>query len=117
MANVIVLFEVTIKEGKMDDYLKAAASLKEELANAEGFIGAERFSSLVVEGKLLSKSEWKDEESISKWRNIAKHRMYQELGRINVFESYKITVVTSIRSYTMDSRNNAPTDSNEYFGV
>ena len=43
----------------MDDYLKMAGSLKESLANAEGFIRAERFSSLATEGKLLSMSVWK----------------------------------------------------------
>ena len=29
MGNTIVLFEVTVKNGKMDDYLKMAGSLKE----------------------------------------------------------------------------------------
>lgn len=28
MSNVIVLFEVTIKDGKLEDYLRQAASLK-----------------------------------------------------------------------------------------
>ncbi|MDO5411644.1 MAG: hypothetical protein Q4F21_14570 [Lachnospiraceae bacterium] len=54
MENVIVLFEVTVKDGKMDDYLKMAASLKDSIAKAEGFIRSERFSSLNVNGKLLS---------------------------------------------------------------
>ena len=40
MGNTIVLFEVTVKNGRMDDYLKMAGSLKESLANAEGFIRA-----------------------------------------------------------------------------
>ena len=31
MENVIVLFEVTVKEGKMEDYLKRAGILKEHL--------------------------------------------------------------------------------------
>ena len=44
MEKVIVLFEVTIKEGKQDAYLAQAASLKESLAQAEGFLGSERFS-------------------------------------------------------------------------
>ena len=35
MANVIVLFEVTVKDGKMDDYLKMAASLKESLGRGD----------------------------------------------------------------------------------
>lgn len=78
MANVIVLFEVTVKEGRMDDYLNMAASLKEELAKADGFIGSERFESLSTKGKLLSKSEWKDEESVAKWRNMEKHRICQK---------------------------------------
>ncbi len=101
MANIIVLFEVTLKEGRMEDYLKMAASLKDELAKAEGFIRAERFSSLAEKNKLLSKSEWKDEESIMKWRNTANHRLCQQKGRDGIFFDYKITVVTPVRCYSM----------------
>lgn len=43
MGCVMVLFEVTVKSGQMDDYLKMAASLKESPASAEGLIRAERF--------------------------------------------------------------------------
>lgn len=104
MGNTIVLFEVTVKNGRMDDYLKMVGSLKESLANAEGFIRAERFSSLATEGKLLSMSVWENEECVSKWRNFAAHRMAQEHGRMNDFADYKITVVTPVRSYTMMNR-------------
>lgn len=116
MADVIVLFEVTIKDGKTDDYLKMAVSLKDELSKADGFIRSERFSSLAAERKLLSMSVWENEESVSKWRKLAEHRMYQEHGRMNDFEDYKITVVTPLRSYTMTKRTEAPADSREYFG-
>ncbi len=116
MDKVIVLFEVTLKEGKNDDYLQMAASLKDSLANAEGFIRSERFSSLAAKGKLLSMSVWKDEESVTKWRNQAQHRMCQKHGRIEDFADYKITVVTPLRSYTMTARETAPADSNEFFG-
>ena len=108
MEPVIVLFEVTVKSGKMNDYLKMAASLKDSIANAEGFIRSERFSSLSAEGKLLSLSVWKDEESVEKWRNLAAHRMCQKHGRLHDFEDYKITVVTPLRTYTMTERQNAP---------
>ena len=117
MANVIVLFEVTIKEDKMDNYLQMASLLRQELEESEGFIASERFSSLSVKGKILSKSEWKDEASIEKWRNALKHRTCQEKGRSNYFADYKITVVTPVRCYSMTSRGEAPADSNEYFGV
>lgn len=117
MANVIVLFEVTVKDGKMDDYLKMAASLKESLGKAKGFIRSERFSSLATDGKLLSMSVWKNEESVTEWRNLAAHRIAQKHGRTNDFADYKITVVTPIRTYTMTDREKAPADSNRYFEV
>ena len=117
MGNSIVLFEVTVKSGKMDDYLKIADTLKESLSNAEGFIRSERFSSLTAEGKLLSMSAWENEECVSKWRNFAEHRMAQKHGRMNDFADYKITVVTPIRTYTMTDRTEAPADSDEYLEV
>ena len=116
MERVIVLFEVTIKDGRQEDYLAMAASLKESLQNADGFLGSERFSFLSVNGKLLSKSEWKDEESVAQWRNLLAHRLFQKHGRENDFVDYTITVVTPIRCYTMTERSDAPADPNEYFG-
>jgi len=113
--NVIVLFEVTLKNGKMEDYLQTAGTLKESLANAKGFICSERFSSLATEGKLLSMSVWKNEECVSEWRNFIAHRMAQRYGRMNDFADYKITVVTPVRTYTMTDRIEAPADSNNYW--
>ena len=113
---VIVLFEVTLKEGKMEDYLAQAEGLKSVLAEMEGFIRSVRFSSLAVEGKLLSLSVWDSEESVAKWRSTMAHRMSQKHGREYDFADYKITVATSVRSYTMNSRQGAPADSNEFFG-
>lgn len=117
MENIIVLFEVTLKTGKIENYLKTATILKEELTKAEGFICAERFSSLTIENKILSKSEWRDETSVMKWRNQLEHRMAQKQGRMNDFIDYKITVVNPIRCYTIGSREEAPKDSNQYFNV
>ena len=117
MNEVIVLFEVTVKDGKMEDYLKMAASLKDDLSHAEGFLRSERFSSLTVEGKRLSMSLWKDKESVARWRNRSVHRLCQKHGRIEDFADYNITVVTPVRTYTMTQREGAPEDSNLYFEV
>lgn len=117
MDNVIVLFEVTVKSGKMADYLKLAGSLKDSLANAEGLIRSERFSSLATEGKLLSMSVWENEECVSKWRNLTAHRIAQNHGRMSDFADYKITAVTPVRAYTMTNREEAPADSNKYLEV
>ena len=117
MNEVIVLFEVTVKDGKMEDYLKRAASLKDALSKAEGFLRSERFSSLAVDGKLLSMSVWKDEESVARWRNLTAHRMCQKHGRMEDFADYTITVVTPVRRYTMTDRQDAPKDSTHFFEV
>ena len=54
---------------------------------------------------------------MTKWRNLAAHRMAQASGRMNDFADSKITVVTPLRSYTMTERSDAPEDSNKYFEI
>ena len=117
MSEIVVLFEVKpTKEGKQR-YLDLAAMLKQMLAGFEGFISAERFTSLNEEGKLLSMNVWTDEDVVKRWRNVMDHRMSQKEGREKLFESYKITVCSVIRTYTDTDRTEAPVDSNEYMGV
>ncbi len=58
MANIVVLFEVKPTEAGMKKYLDLAAALKPMLAGFEGFMRAERYSSLNEEGKLLSMNVW-----------------------------------------------------------
>ena len=115
MANIIALFEVKPTEAGMKKYLDLAAMLKPMLAGFEGFIRAERFSSLNEDGKLLSMNVWTDETAVERWRNVMQHRMSQKEGRKKLFESYKITVCSELRSYTDTDRAQAPQDSNQYF--
>lgn len=117
MENIIVLFEVKPTKAGMDKYLDLAAMLKPLLAGFEGFIRAERFSSLNEEGKLLSLNVWTDETAVERWRNAVEHRVSQKEGREKLFESYKITVCSELRSYTDADRSRAPRDSNLYFAV
>ena len=115
--RVVVLFEVTVKKGKMDEYMDLVALVREKFSDVEGLIYAERFSSLSTEGKLLSMSIWESEEAVERWRNNMEHKEYQKLGRDNIFEEYKITVASPIRTYSDRERDEAPEDSNEYFGL
>ncbi len=114
MNNIIVLFEVKPTKEGMAKYLELAAMLKELLANADGFVRAERFTSLNNEGKLLSLNVWESEEALATWRNNLEHRMSQAEGKNKLFESYNITVCQSIREYSHEDRENAPNDSNRY---
>jgi heme-degrading monooxygenase HmoA len=89
MANIIVLFEVTPTKEGMQKYLDLAAMLKPMLAGFEGFIRAERFSSLNEEGKLLSMNVWTDEAAVERWRNVMQHRMSQKKEEKNCSKAIK----------------------------
>ena len=115
--KVIVIFEVKPKKESMDDYLMHAVRLKSELSIMEGFISAERFSSLNDNGKLLSLSVWENEEATTKWRNQIAHRKSQKTGHDSLFEEYHITVASVMREYTNNDRTEAPQDSNQHLNV
>ena len=108
---IAVIFEVTLAEGKTEQYLDIATNLRPLLDGIDGFISVERFSSLTTEGKLLSLSFWRDEKAIEAWRNIESHRFAQEKGRGGVFADYRLRVANVCRDYGMLDRAQAPQDS------
>ena len=108
---IAVIFEVLPAKGKRDTYLDMAAKLRPELDKIKGFISIERFQSITDPEKILSLSFWKDEESISQWRNIEMHRQAQIAGRTSVFKDYRLRVAHVVRDYGMNERIEAPADS------
>ena len=108
---IAVIFEVEPATGMRDEYMNIAARLYDELAEIEGFISVERFKSIRDERKLLSLSFWKDEESVSNWRNSLHHRAAQEKGRASVFQNYRLRVADVVRDYSMIERDAVPADS------
>ena len=114
---VMVVFEVRIKEAYRDNYLEHSAELRKENELIPGLISSEGFSSLYEDGKVLSLRSWEDVEAANKWRNVTEHRLAQKKGREVYFESYRITVLKSLRSYTLEDRSEAPRDSNDFFGL
>ncbi|AMO54819.1 antibiotic biosynthesis monooxygenase [Endozoicomonas montiporae] len=96
-----VIFEVQIKKGCQDEYLKLGAMLREELVNYEGFISAERFSSVVTDGKICSLSFWENEEAIGRWKAAMKHEMCQNEGKAALFDDFRIRIARVEREYTL----------------
>jgi len=108
---IAVIFEVWPADGRKDDYLTIAASLRGDLERIDGFISVERFQSLTDPSKILSLSFWRDEEAVKAWRTQGKHRAGQRQGRAGVFADYRLRVASVLRDYGMRERAEAPEDS------
>ncbi|HCM75411.1 MAG TPA: antibiotic biosynthesis monooxygenase [Cytophagales bacterium] len=108
---IAVIFEVIPREGLKVEYLSIATDLRSELEKIDGFISIERFQSINDPTKILSLSFWKDEEAISKWRNLETHRVAQTKGRTTIFKDYRLRVAVVKRDYSMFNRKEVPDDS------
>lgn len=111
---IAVIFEVTPKEGRRQEYLDIAASLRPLLDGIDGFVSIERFESLTTPGKILSLSFWRDEHAVEQWRRDVAHREAQTRGRAEVFDDYRLRVASVLRDYGMFSREEVPRDSRAF---
>jgi heme-degrading monooxygenase HmoA len=69
---IVVIFESWPKPGKKQTYLDMAAALMPLVGMTDGFISIERFQSVSEEGKFVALSFWRDEASVTVWRNYSK---------------------------------------------
>ncbi|GCE21075.1 antibiotic biosynthesis monooxygenase family protein [Dictyobacter kobayashii] len=111
---IAVIFEVSPKEERKQEYLDIAAQLRPMLDEIDGFISIERFESLTTPGKILSLSFWNDEKAIETWRQIEQHRAAQTAGRDTIFNDYRLRIAGVIRDYGMFDRDQAPLDSQNF---
>lgn len=100
---IAVIFEVTPREGRTDDYFDTATALKEEVEAIDGFISVERFESLTMPGKFLSISLWRDEDAIKIWRENVSHQAAQAKGKDEVFANYHVRITSIMREYSFSS--------------
>lgn len=107
---IAVIFEVWPDPDQKQHYLDVAAELKPMLEQIDGFISIERFESLAEPGKLLSLSFWRDEDAVTQWRTMDKHRQAQAFGRDGAFKDYRLRVAGVIRDYGMTDRADVPVD-------
>ena len=105
---IVVVFEVTVKEGVGQRYFDLAAELRPELEKIDGFLSVERFESLTNPGKYVSLSFWRDEEAVKTWKAHAGHALAQDEGRREVFADFRISVAEIGRQYTLADRKPPP---------
>lgn len=112
---IAVLFEVQLAPGRTDDYLAEAAALRCALEAIDGFVSVERYQSLADPDRLLSLSFWRDQEAVTRWRTLERHRAAQARGRAGVFADYRLRIASVVRDYGMhEPREQAPADSRKY---
>jgi heme-degrading monooxygenase HmoA len=110
---IAVIFEVEPADGRRQQYLDIAASMRPSLDEVDGFISVERFESLTTPGKLLSLSFFRDEDAVKRWRTLSAHRNAQARGRAGVFAGYRLRVAQVLRDYGLHDRAQAPADSRQ----
>ena len=113
---IAVIFEVWPHPEAKQTYLELAARLGARLSELDGFVSIERFQSLSHPEKLLSLSIWRDEEAVTRWRNLSAHREAQRAGREHVFADYRLRIASVVRDYGMHDRAQAPRDSHAAHG-
>jgi len=113
---IAIIFEVTPQDGRKDEYLSIAASMRSLVEQIDGFISVERFQSLTNPEKLLSISFFESEDAVNEWRRLTAHRAAQTAGRDRIFKDYRLRVLSVIRDYGMQDRDQAPADSLDAHG-
>ncbi|HET9025773.1 MAG TPA: antibiotic biosynthesis monooxygenase family protein [Burkholderiaceae bacterium] len=98
---LLLLFEVIPRAGRVDEYLGIAAELRPELDAMGGCLFIDRYRSLAEPRKFLSYQVWRDEAALTRWRVHHAHHKAQALGRVRVFEDYRLRVAMVVRVESM----------------
>ena len=96
---ILVFFEFVVLKNKEKDYFKEVEKLQMELKKTKGFISVDRFIHNSKTNCYASVSTWKDEEAVKLWKKNSKHITSQNLGKKEIFKSYRIRVADVIRDY------------------
>jgi heme-degrading monooxygenase HmoA len=102
---LLLLFEVTPRAGHVDEYLATAAALRPQLDACGGCLFIDRYRSRARPRTLLSYQVWRDEAALTRWRVHHEHHKAQALGRVRVFEDYRLRVAALMR---VESRDEPP---------
>jgi heme-degrading monooxygenase HmoA len=92
---VIVLFRNRLSKQAGDEYESWADEI---LALAREMPGYVDFRAYVADdGERIAISWWRDDDSVANWREQARHRVAQQLGRDRFYDEYWVEVAQVVR--------------------
>lgn len=94
-----VIFTSVRRRGNPDDGYDEMAVRMDELARRQpGFVDMSSVRDSQT-GLGITVAYWTDDVSAQAWKNVAEHRLAQERGRTEWYESYSVVVAEVTRGY------------------
>ena len=83
-----------------EGYSEMDKTMIELASQQEGFLGIE----FAKEKLGITVSYWKDQESIKKWKENAEHKIAQEKGKSEWYQSFKVRIARVERDYEFEKK-------------
>ena len=103
---LVVLFRSKLVDVP-DGYAEMAQEMADLAKTMPGFIDVKAFKA--DDGERLTVVWWENEEGLKVWRENARHRVAQRLGREKWYEYYKIEVAEVVRKGAFERKATAAT--------
>jgi heme-degrading monooxygenase HmoA len=106
---LVVLFRSKLVPSALTDgYPKMAEEMRELAKTMPGFIDVKGFTS--PDGERMTVVWWEDEVTLRAWREAARHRVAQRIGREKWYEYYKIEVAEILRENAFTRKTTAASE-------
>src|SRR5262245_20394003 len=99
---MVVLFRSTLVDAP-DGYAEMAQEMEDLARTMPGFVDVKAFKA--DDGERLTVVWWQDEATLKSWREEARHRVAQRLGREKWYRYYKIEVAEVVRAGSFERRD------------
>jgi len=94
--SLVILFRSKLTSQAGEDYQAMNAEMENLVRQNPGFVDVKSYTA--ADGERLTVVWWRDEASLTEWRNQMRHREAQNTGRQKWYEYYDMDVATIIRS-------------------
>jgi heme-degrading monooxygenase HmoA len=97
---VVVIFRSRLTPQAGADYAAMADEILARAHEAPGFVSFHHYEA--PDGERLALVHWQDEETMAAWRNDARHRVAQRLGREAWYAWFDLEVAHVVRRYDFE---------------